>query len=195
MNIDFVITQIKALSTYFNGNVAGAAAHEQGVQDQVWLPPPAAYVIPLEMLLGDNSSAVGSYQTLRDRVAVICAFDNSADRRGQAGVGNIDVALKSILKAIYNWRPDSTIDNPGTFQATNPFVDHESRGFQFDGGHLLSKDLARLFWQFEFSIERTITEWDGWQYTGVPLTGIDVTFATTGTITAGDIVADITLAT
>ena len=180
MNLDLVINQIRVLSPFFNGNVAGAAVFDNGIATEVWLPPPAAYVMPLDMIVGENLSMTTINQIITDRISVIVEFDNSMDRRGQAGVGNLDVALASLLVALYDWRPDSTIDNPGTYQAANPFANKEAKGFRLDGGDYLHSDRARLFYRWNFALDRTISDADGWQAPFRDLLTI------TGTIPTGD---------
>lgn len=174
MNIALVIAQIKAVSTLFKGNVAGAAEYEKSVADQTWLPLPAAYVIPLDMDAGENKSLNGVYQICTERIGIIVAIDNSADRRGQGAVAGVDQVQKAIFSAILNWRPDSTIDNPGSWQATNPQADHETRGFRSDGAFLRGWDRARLFYEWDFALDVTITDADGWQPTGTPITSVGI---------------------
>ena len=194
MNIDLVIAQVRRLATVFGGNVSGSAKYEKGVQDQVWLTLPAAYVIPLGTDVERVESMTGYYQIAHEKIGVIVVLDNSADRRGQNAVSGLDVIQKSIFSAILNWRPDSSVDNP-TFAGDptglpSAFKDDYTRGFAFDGDGLLSFDLARLFYQFDFVIDRTIGDDLCWQQNSAPLTSIDMTATTRGSV---DVLATVDL--
>lgn len=167
MQIDRVITQIRALSPIFAGNVAGAAAYANGVEDQAWLPLPACYVVPLDDDAGENTSQTGTQQIVTERIAVILVMDNSTtagDRRGQASAEQYGLMRGAIFRAILNWRPD--------WNPENPAANRESRGIYYVRGSLVDFDLARLFYQFDFALDTTITELDGWLEVPVPLVDV-----------------------
>ncbi len=184
MNINQVAAQIKRLAPLFGESVAGAAAYANGVQDQVWLPLPAAYVIQLDQDAEDNSSMSGLQQIVHERVGVIVVVEtlkvggapqDLADRRGQAATAYIDTIKYALFRAILNWRPD--------WDLTNPPNNREGRGLYFisagfpqDGAF----DRARYFYQFIFGLDTTISDLDGWQEPSDPLIGVE------GTITNGD---------
>jgi hypothetical protein len=174
VNIGLIIAQLKTSAPLFAGNVAGAAEYERAVEDQTWLPLPAAYVIPLDTEAGPNDSMNGLFQVCTERIGIIVAMDNSADRRGQAPVATIDRVQAALFRAVLNWRPDSSIDNPGQ-PAGNPQLDHETRGFRLDHANLVGWDRARLFYQWDFALDVTITDADGWQQPPfAPLTTLDI---------------------
>ncbi len=170
MDIGVIIGQLRALAPLFNGNVAGAAAYADGVDSQAWLPLPAAYVVPLDDDAGENLSQTGTQQIVSERIAVILVLNNATttgDRRGQASAEQYSTMRAAIFRAILNWRPDW---NPAT-----PATNRESRGIYYVRGSLIDFDLARLFYQFEFGLDTTITEDDGWTDTPVPLVDIQMT--------------------
>ncbi|HVB67976.1 MAG TPA: hypothetical protein VNE67_08995 [Acetobacteraceae bacterium] len=167
MNIDGVIGQLKSLVPTFGGNVAGAAAYAKAVEDQVWLPQPAAYVIPLDESAEPNQEEVGLYQLVTERIGVIVDLDNSADRRGQTTAAQLLALRYAVYAALLNWRPD--------WDQTNPTTNREARGLYYAGGRLLDFDRARFFYQFEFALDTTITDADGWQLAGPPLTDAFIT--------------------
>lgn len=171
MNISLVISQIRQIAAVFNGNVAGAAEYASGVEDQVWLPMPAAYVIPLEEEASENQSMNGLWQISTESVGIIVLLDNTADRRGQAPVATLDQVKASLFTAILNWRPDSSADN-ATQPAGNPEQDHETRGFRLERGGIIAFDRARLRYQWDFALDVTFTDADGWQPPATPLTEI-----------------------
>lgn len=179
MNIDAVAAQIRTIATVFNGNVAGAAGYANGVQENTWLPRPAAYVIPGEEDAEPSESATGLYQHVHERVSVVVVLEtmsaggqlDPADRRGQAAAAQIDVLRAAIFKAILNWRPDED----GGDTVTSP----SSRGIYYLGGRYPSEgafDRARFFYRFDFGLDTTITDDDGWRPTGTPLTKVHGTF-------------------
>ena len=175
MNLDLVITALKNRAPFFAGNVAGAAAYARGVSDQVWLPTPAAYVVPLEGEASPNDDMGGSnYQRLTERINVIVQFDNSADRRGQTVTELYEPVKYQLLGAILNWRPNSSIDNPGIVVAGQPGIDCSSQGISLVGHGLLDLDLSRLFYRWTFELISMISDADGWQPPSVPLTGVSV---------------------
>jgi hypothetical protein len=184
MNIDQIAVQLRALAPIFDGNIAGAAAYTNGVNDQAWLPLPAAYVVPLDQDADENTSMAGLQQIVHERVGVIVVLEtlkvggapkDLADRRGQAASAYLDTIKYAIFRAILNWRPDWDI--------TNPPADREGRGIYFvaagfpqDGAF----DRARFFYQFVFGLDTTITDVDGWQQPGEPLIDIRGTITNDG---------------
>jgi hypothetical protein len=178
--IGLVIAQLKnapQTAQLFGGNVAGAAEYERAVQDQVWLPAPAAYVIPLEDEAGPNEQENGVYQIVRMRVGVIVALDNTPDRRGQSAVATVDNVRPVLFKALISWRPNSSLDNPDQpASPVNPLLDHDlPPGFVYEGGFLRGWDRARLFFELDFGVDVAIGPEDGWRPKGAPLSEIDVT--------------------
>lgn len=167
MNLDVVISRLRALAPMFNGNVAGAAEYEQGVQNQVWLPLPAAYVIPLDdEIVEPNDQLTGIYQVTTERIGVIAVFSNAAavaqgDRRGQTVSDLFNPIKWQLFSALINWRPNSSMENPGLVNPGDPGADHSPKGMAYSGGKLLGFDLARLFYQWDFALEIQITDADG----------------------------------
>lgn len=172
MNLDTVITQLKTYAPIFNGNVAGAAEYANAVADQVWLPRPAAYVIPLQDEVTENQTMTGLVQVIREKIGIIVDLDNSMDRRGQAAATSaVDAVRAAIFKAILAWRSNDQT---------------QARGFAYDGGGLINEGMNRawLRWQFDFMVETTIDAInDGWQPPSIPLTDVEgiVTDQDTGT--------------
>ena len=200
MDLDIVIAQLRAAPSslaFFGGRIAGAGAFDKSVDDQAWMALPAAYVVPIGITAGPQTqkNGTGYWQINKETIGVIAILANDADprndRRGQGAATCIAQVQQAIFKAILNWRPDSTVDNPpapnglggnaGSLQQND-----ESRGYVFDGLTILDKsDRARLFMQFDFSLEVLVTEFDGWQPLKTPLTSI------VGTITSGEAQFDI----
>jgi len=166
MNLSVVIAQLRNVATFFNQNVAGAAAFANGVEDHVWLPLPAAYVVPVESAATENEEETGLYQIVSRRFKVIVVVDNAisaADRRGQAAVEAQDSIEPAIFSALLNWRPDPTRSTKGIYKVSDGLVDF---------------DRARLFYEYEFGLDETITDADGWQLPSVPLIGVEGTIVT-----------------
>jgi hypothetical protein len=180
VNYSFLINQLKLLTPIFNGNVAGAAAYAHGVEDQVWLPMPAAYVVPLEEEAGEQTNMNSFLQVITERFQVIVVFDNTNDRRGQSVTEQYECVRLAIFSALLNWRPDAVQDNPGLVLSLYNPVNRSSKGIYSQGAGLMSMDRARLFYQWTFALDCTFTEADGWQQPSVPLTSIDVNEAEFG---------------
>ncbi len=179
MNIERVIEQLKQFAPIFGGNVAGAAAYENGVADQVWLPSPAAYVVPLDMEAAPNTDMGGALnQVVTERVNVIVQFDNSiakgaGDRRGQAITSYFDAVFVGTCRAILNWRPDAPVENPGADVGRLPLARHAARGLYLAGGGLITFDRARLFYRWAFALEIRLSHADGWMPPSEPLRAIE----------------------
>lgn len=164
MNIDAIITQIKTYAPMFS--VAGAADFETGIATTTNMPFPSAFVIPLgEMPELANEDATGLYQTVDERIGVIVEVTATADRRGQSAVTSLDTLRTALFSAILNWRYD----------------ENAQKGLSYVGAELLVFDRARLFWKWEFSNIYTLTDADGFQITGTPLTDIQTTDLNTPT--------------
>lgn len=163
MNLDLVMTQLKAYAPLFAGRVAGAANFEEGLESQVWMGLPAAYVIPLDEDASENADAAGLRQTITERIGIIVELDNTTDRRGQAPAASLNDTRTAIFSAILNWHIEP---------------DRSPYGIFFGGGHYLKSDRARLFYQFEFCLKNQITYADGFQQAaGVPLAMFQKTYA------------------
>ena len=149
--IDLIISQLKQYATVFThdggAQVAGAAQWAEA-QDQVYLPQPAAYVVPLSQDAEPNTDLSGLTQQVRKQFGVIVDFDNRPDRRGQTVAETFDAVGDSIFKALLNWRPAGAA---------------YMRGFELVGGDpVLPNNRQRLAYQWVFSITRTLSEADGW---------------------------------
>ncbi|MCI1439819.1 MAG: hypothetical protein LKH07_05035 [Acetobacter peroxydans] len=165
MNIDAVIAQIRANSTFLavdpNGErcVAGAAELAQ-IVDKAWLRRPAAYVLPVQDETEPNVSLNGLDQTVTETISIVIDFPNRADQRGQVAASTLEAARADLFRCLLNWRPDWA---------------NSSQGFAYAGGHLVHMDRERMHWQFDFSLKILITDEDGWQVSGIPITEIDAT--------------------
>lgn len=159
MNINAVIAQLRLYAPLFEARIGGAADFAQGIEGAVWMAEPAAYVIPLDEEAGESESEVGLYQRVNERVGVVVALNNTTDRRGQASAVAFHDLRAQVWRALLNWRP-----SPAT----------QARGFTYGGGQLRDFDRGRLFYQWEFVIETTVTDDDGWNSDRIPMTEIDV---------------------
>lgn len=163
MNLSAIIGQLRDAAPIFNGNVAGAAAYANGVEDQVWLGLPSAYVVPWESSASDNDSQNGLYQYVTRHFVVFVVIDNAedeADRRGQAAVERLALIEPAIFKAILNWRPDPSRDYRSIFKVDD--------GLEYF-------DRARLIYKYTFGLVEIWTDADGWVLPSVPLVNVQGT--------------------
>jgi hypothetical protein len=166
MNLDTVITQLKAYCPYFSGNISGSADYATGLETVVSLPLPACFVYPLDDAPSDNENmGWGLRQLVQEKIAVVIEIDNTSDRRGQTSVTSVEQAKYAIFAAILNWSP---------FPLTRA-----NQGLRYGGGHLIGFDRARLFWEFIFVSDSTITEDDGFTVAGQPLTEVNISVTPT----------------
>ena len=106
---------------------------------------PAVYVLPLDEQPEDQASQNGYQQTVREGFAVVVALSNTADERGQAAAQNLDTNRLALFKALLGFQPAADYDVVA-----------------FEGGQLLHLDRARLYYQFEFSVDYAISTEDTW---------------------------------
>ena len=162
MDLNIVIRQIRTYSPSLGGRVTGAGDFDTGIESVIALTDtetgalayPAAAVIPLADDVTANLVANGLVQTVTEMIAVIVIFDATRDRRGQAGVSGVEAMRADLFRALLGWNIDP---NRG------------ARGLYYAGGEVLQFDRARLFYEFRFAFEATITEADGFLRYGDPL--------------------------
>lgn len=146
MDIAAIIAALKArAAAAFGDRIAGAAEYKR-LPDSANLIMPAAYVVPLDDDAGEQTSANGYSQIVRDSFAVIVVVSNTTDERGQAGYASVAAIRAALWAALLAWKP-SVAHGP----------------IQYEGGALLDMDRARLYYQFEFSAATEIVEADTWQ--------------------------------
>lgn len=163
-----MIAQLRAYCPALGGRVGGAADFETGVESVIAITDPvtgkfvypAAVVIPLEDETSSNDLLVGNIQTVTETIGVIVEFDASADRRGQAGVSQVEAMKYALFGALLSW----TID-----------PERGPRGLYYAGGELLTFDRARLFWMYRMSFDAMISDADGFVPRGDPLTNVTAT--------------------
>ncbi len=160
MNLDAVLMQLRNGVPFLDGRIAGAAAFARGLEASVWMEFPSAFVVPLDETAEPNEDMNGLRQLVTVRIGVIVEFSAAADRRGQSPVEQYEAMRSALFGVLLNWRPDTT---------------REARGFWYGGGRLLEFDRARLFYQWEFCLDETVTDADGWQPAVRPLTDIQAT--------------------
>lgn len=158
MDLVAVVAQLKAYVPAFEKRVAGAADFATGLESQVWQALPAAYVVPMKDEAEANDEQNGLRQVITERVGVVVEFDNSQDRRGQEVTLLYESMRTALFKALLNWRIDP---------------DRAPRGLAYGGGELVQFDRARLFYQFDFTLQIQIDDDDGFQVGWPPLVEID----------------------
>jgi hypothetical protein len=168
MNLDLVINQIKTYCPLLKGRVAGSADFDTGIETVLAITDPGsgrfAYPVAAVYPLEDdatpntvNTIGTGLLQTVTETIGVVVEFGATADRRGQAGVSQVEAMKYALFRALLNWNID-----PG----------RSSLGLYYAGGMLLTFDRARLFWEYRFSFDALITDADGFVPGGDPLTDI-----------------------
>lgn len=144
MNFNVVIAQLRARAPIFGQRVAGSASFKV-LPEAANLKTPAAYVMPLDEQPGDQQSATGYQQAVKEEFAVVVVLDNAVDERGQVAAASLHAVRLALFKALLG------------FQVA---ADHDV--IAFEGGQLLHLDRARLYYQFEFSSEYAISTEDTW---------------------------------
>lgn len=145
MNLNVIIAQLKQRAPLFAGGTVAGTAKFQILPEAANLKMPAAYVLPLDEQPQDQASQNGYQQTVREGFAVVVALDNKADERGQAAAQNLDTVRLTLFKALLGFQPAADYDV-----------------VVFEGGQLLHLDRARMYYQFEFSVDYAISTEDTW---------------------------------
>jgi hypothetical protein len=160
MNLDKIITQLRLYCPLLGTRVAGAGNQLEGVSTTSNLGLPAGYVYPLGSTAGEALGMGASLkQIVTEHIGLCVIFDNSEDRRGQSSADQITPMREALLRALYNYRPDTT---------------HASRALYYIGDKDVSMDRGRLQWEFEFCLDVTISYMDGFIVPLTPLTEIDM---------------------
>lgn len=162
MNLDAVVLHLRSAVSAFDGRVAGAAEFARGLETEAQMALPAAYVVPLDEDAAENTLMNGLVQIVTERIGIIVEFDNTADRRGQSVTSQFDAMRSALWAALLNWRIDPV---------------RATRGLEYAGGQLREFDRARLFYQWEFTLQITVTDRDGWHEPSTPLTTLGLTAA------------------
>lgn len=142
MKLDLIIQALRLRCPSFSGRVAGAAEFKT-LQESANVAVPAAFVIPLDDVPGEQVSQTSYRQNLRDGFAVVVALSNVADERGQAAAQTVHSMRAELWKGVLGWQPEPDYD-----------------GIEYDGGQLLTMDRARLWYQFEFYADLEISGGD-----------------------------------
>ena len=141
MNLSTIIAELRAVATSYEGRVAGSAEF-QILLEAANLTVPAAYVVPLADDTQEQESLNGYSQLVRDVFGVVVVLSNKPDERGQAAITSVH-AVRAELWA--------------TLLGLMVAGDHGDYGpITYDGGVLLHRDRARLYYQFEFWAEYRI---------------------------------------
>lgn len=155
------ISQLRANAPMFGGRVAGAAEFVRGLRDySTSLPLPAAYVLPGPQEVEQANDTWGGLQQLvHYGVGVAVELDAQTDRRGQAPAMDLDDVRDQIFASVLNYKLDDC---------------HMARGAYYSGAHGLDLDRARLFYQFNFTVDWQITDADGFNVDGIPIVSVEL---------------------
>jgi hypothetical protein len=183
MDLSLVVLQLKTYVPTLGSRISGAADFASGLESTVNLELPAGFVLALEDDAGENDSWPGLFQSVTERIGVVVEFSNAtgsdADARtGFAGVDQVYAMRGNIFSALLSWIPPDQ-------------VGRAARGLSYGGGRLLTFDRARLFWQFEFTLDTTITDADGFPISGDPLIEVTGTIQPAGDPSPAPIIFDI----
>lgn len=181
MILDAFIFQLRANAPAFSGRVAGAAEFVAGLKNyNTSMPLPSAYVVPLVQEADPNAMWGGMLQqTVHRIIGVIVELDAQRDRRGQDPAMSLDTIQSQVFASVLNLIIDPCRQN---------------RGAAFSGARELDVDRARLFYQFEFSLDWMITDLDGVQPSdpGIDISAIELDVFK-APATAGDMPAAVAL--
>lgn len=186
-----IVWQLRQLPI-FAGNVYAALSFAQ-MPSQTETGLPAAVVVPLDYDAEPNANLSGLQQSITARIGVHVIFPKAPTgtltvdgRLGTIVAQQYEAVMFSLFRALLNWRP-GPVENPSEPETADPTIGHAARGFYFLGAGLVSGegfDLSRAVWRYDFGLDITVTDLDGWNATGVPLYQINfgLTDPTTGDV-------------
>ena len=155
------ISQLRGNAPVFGGRVAGAAEFVRGLRDySTSLALPAAYVLPGPQDVAQANDTWGGLQQLvHYGVGVAVELDAQTDRRGQAPAMDLDDVRDQVFASVLNYKFDDC---------------HMARGALCAGALALDLDRARLFYQFNFTVDWQITDADGFNVEGIPIVSVEL---------------------
>lgn len=144
MKITPIIEALRERAAIFSGRVAGACEFAP-LSENSTMSVPTAYVIPMDDNPGENKAQNGYWQENTESFAVVVIVSNTADERGQSAIDHIHDCRKQLFSALIGWSPDEAYD-----------------GIVYEGGTLIERNRAHLYYQFEFSSKTDIEDDQTW---------------------------------
>lgn len=145
MRLGSIVLQLRAADTRFDNRIAGAA--EFAYASENTLNEEMAFVVPLTETATRNMQHSGLVQTVSETFAVIVALRNDytvTDKMGLTAYDILDDVRQEIWTGILGW-----------------LISGMESLISYRGGRLLRINRAWLWYQFEFTMDKTITEDDG----------------------------------
>lgn len=143
MKLSLIVEALRDRAKSFRGRVAGAAEF-QALNANTKMILPAAYVVPTGDTARPQESQTDYYQIVNEGFAVVVVLDNRSDLRGQAAAFDaVDQIRREIFLAILGWEPDDD---------THPI--------EYEGGQVVEMNRAALYYQFDFTAQRELTDED-----------------------------------
>jgi hypothetical protein len=144
MKISPIILRIRTAETALGQRVGGVADLNAVTEETFQTGLPLGYVLHLGDLAVDNDNDTGTSQLVRDRIGVVVCMDNRNDKQGLKAHDEADDIRVQIDGAILAWTP------PGYETA-----------IEYRGSSLVEMNRAYLWWMYEYSADRRLTELDG----------------------------------
>ncbi|KAA5937603.1 hypothetical protein F3I27_21970 [Pantoea sp. Bo_2] len=142
MKLSLIIEALREISQSFGGRVGGAAEFK-AIDNVSQMQAPAAYVVPTGDNAGEQKSQTDYDQLVTEGFAVIVALDNRADQRGQNAYDSVNDIRAEIWAALLGWE-----------------VDENTYPIKYEGGQVISINRELLYYQFDFSAVREVSDVD-----------------------------------
>ncbi len=143
MKLTPIIAALRARCPLFEHRVGGAAQFK-AIPDVGKLLLPAAYVVPADDTPGEQKTQTDYWQDLTEGFSVIVVLSNDRDERGQwASFDAVHDVRRDVWKALLGWEPDP-----------------DAGPVCYAGGTVLELNRAELYYQFDFTVVREVTEED-----------------------------------
>jgi hypothetical protein len=146
MLLDPIITALRTRCASFANRVQGAAQFSPAPATDT-LAVPCAYVVAQSEVAEEVRARNDVRQGLTESFAVIVAVSTQSDASGLSAMTSLHALRTELWAALLGWQPSAR---------------HE--GLIYQGGHLMSLDSQRLWWQFNFSAVLEIEPSDSWQF-------------------------------
>ncbi|WJV61357.1 hypothetical protein PCO87_15780 [Pectobacteriaceae bacterium C52] len=177
MRLSPIVATLRLKCPKFYGRVAGAA-QMKSLPETAKMLLPAAYVVPSNDDASENKSQTDYWQDVTEGFAVIVVLNSSPDERGQA----------AAFDAVHDVRAELW----SALLGLNPEPDNGDV-IEYAGGQVVAMDAARLYYQFDFTRKREISESETRQNTDLEelpeldIISIDVDFIDPGNGPDGNI--------
>lgn len=144
MKLDTIVLKLRADTTSFGDQISGSASLFRAEEETLAIP--SAWVIQTAESANPNDQDQGINQLMTEFFSVLVAIDNTLDETGTQAWNTLDDLRGEIFASILGW----------TMDGYETAIEYISANLMSDPSR------ARLFYQYNFSAGKRITDEDGY---------------------------------